>query len=281
MRRRQSLNGLARPLIQHLLRIGVVAAVALVGSPAFAGENTEHAHARRVLFVEQFAHANGPNGLITNEYADRHPGDPLAVRSAKWQTTSGSLFVSHGVGWTGVPDGCRPDRFSRLCTDSAVFRLHTRRFDFRNAQVTLQLLNHSLTTTARTPARAIDGVHLWLRYQSETELYAVSVNRRDNTVVIKKKCPGGPSNGGTYYTLAKPTANQPIPFGVWQQIVVSVRNNTDGSVTLTLTRDHLPLAAATDNGLGCPPIRTAGAIGIRGDNDNFSLRNLEVTTLPG
>jgi hypothetical protein len=80
-------------------------------------------------------------------------------------------------------------------------------------------------------------VHLWLHYQSETELYAVSVNRRGGSIVINKKCPGGPSNGGTYVDLAKPLANQPIPFGVCQKVTASIRDNADGSVTIALSRN--------------------------------------------
>jgi len=233
-------------------------------------------HLGAVLFADNFNKPNGANSLVTNEYANLNPTDPLAVRSSKWQATSGSLFVKRGTGWTGVPDGCHVDRYSQHCNDSAVFRLHTRRFDFGDVTVSLRLLNHALTTTSRTPARAIDGVHIWLRYQSETELYAVSVNRRDSTVAIKKKCAGGPSNGGSYYTLAKPVKNEPIPFGVWQQIAVTIRNNADGSVGISLSLDGLPLASATDSGLGCAPILKTGAIGIRGDNDNFSIDNLAV-----
>jgi hypothetical protein len=254
----------------------VVLAGVVIVLAALAGASGVGARAGKLLFFDNFNRANGPNSLITNEYADRNPGDPHAVRSTTWETTSGSFFVKRGVGWTGVPDGCRPDRYSRVCNDSAVFRLHTRRRDFGDVTVSLKLLNHALTTSSRTPARDIDGVHIWLRYQSETELYAVSVNRRDSSVVIKKKCAGGPSNGGTYYSLAKATPNEAIPFGVWQQIAVSIRNNADGSVTIGFARGGAVVAEATDSGLGCPPIRQNGAVGIRGDNDNFSVESFTV-----
>jgi len=104
----------------------------------------------------------------------------------------------------------------------------------------------------------------------------VSVNRRDSSVVIKKKCPGGPSNGGTYYSLAKAIPNEPIPFGVWQQIAVSIRDNADGSVSIGFARGGAVVAEATDSGLGCPPNLQNGAVGIRGDNDNFSVENFRV-----
>jgi hypothetical protein len=253
-----------------------VAVIGVLSGPAGYAAGAR-ARAGTLLFSDRFSRPNGANGLITNEYAERNPADALAVRSQNWQVTSGSFFVKRGVGWTGAPDGCKPDRYSQSCNDSAVFRLHTRRVTFGDVAVSLRLLNHSLTSTARTPARAIDGVHLWLHYQSETELYAVSVNRRDASIVIKKKCPGGPSNGGTYYDLAKPLSNQPIPFGVWQKLTASIRANADGSVTISLSRNGAPLTSVTDHGVGCSPIAAAGAVGVRGDNDNFSIDNFTVT----
>jgi hypothetical protein len=49
-------------------------------------------------------------------------------------------------------------------------------------------------------------------------------------------------------------------------------------VAIAFTRDGAPVAAATDSGLGCPPIRQNGAVGIRGDNDKFSVENFTVTS---
>lgn len=232
----------------------------------------------RPVFSDRFRHANGHH-LVTNEYAYRNPADRRSVRSRKWIATSGSLFVKEKMGWTGTPDGCKPDRYSRSCNDSAVFRLHTRRVDFGDVTVRVDLINRSLTQTARTPAKAYDGVHLWLRYQSEEELYAVSFNRRDGSIVIKKKCPGGPSNGGTYYSLGKPVTGKQIPFGKRQSVEAQIRNNTDGSVTIGLSRDGVPLTTVTDRGTGCDPIRRSGAVGIRGDNDDFRLRYFAVWRL--
>jgi hypothetical protein len=229
------------------------------------------------LFADSFNRPNGPNGLITNEYAYRHPDDAHAVRSKLWETTSGSFFSIRGVGSTGVPDGCAPDVYSQRCTDSAVFRLRTLRTDFGNVAVSFRLINHGLTSTARTPPAAIDGVHVWVRYESPTQLYAASVNRRDGSVVIKKKCPGGPSNGGTYYTLGKSIRGQPIPLRVWQNISVSVRNDPAGTVTIAISRNGTMLDQATDNGIGCAALTRPGAIGIRGDNDDFGVETLTVT----
>jgi len=96
---------------------------------------------------------------------------------------------------------------------------------------------------------------------------------------MKKKCAGGPSNGGTYYELGPgEVSGQPIPFGVDQFVGASGGNNADGSVTLTLSLGGTTIVTATDTGVGCAPIRTAGKVGIRGDNDNFTVTGFTVTS---
>jgi hypothetical protein len=169
-----------------------------------------------------------PDGLITNEHASWSPSDPAAVVSGTWRVTSGSLFADGNNAWTGVPDDRQPDAGSAHGTGSAVFRLVTRRTDLGDVQVSLRLRNLGLVSTARTPPAAWDGVHLFLRYQSQYQLYYASVNRRDATVLVKKKCPGGSENGGTYYLLGSPVGDQPIRFGAWQRLAASVRTNLDG-----------------------------------------------------
>src|SRR5438270_414667 len=110
--------------IRYAVLIGTLAGIAFVQSFVLAGSASGGSvRGAKLLFADRFTRANGPNNLITNEYAFRNPTDVKAVRSTKWETTSGSLFVKRGVGWTGVPDGCKPDRYSQTCNDSAVFRL--------------------------------------------------------------------------------------------------------------------------------------------------------------
>ncbi|MER7561906.1 hypothetical protein ABTZ93_02950 [Streptomyces sp. NPDC097941] len=48
-------------------------------------------------------------GLVTNEFAYWHPDAPGARHSPDWAMTSGSLFGLDGAGWSGHPDGERPD----------------------------------------------------------------------------------------------------------------------------------------------------------------------------
>jgi hypothetical protein len=211
--------------------------------------------------------------LITNEYAHWNPG--RGVESPDWDMTSGSLFAG---GWTGVPDDCAPDRLSQHCTNSAVFRLNTRRFDFGAVRVDTQLRGNAWASTSTTPAEAWDGVHLWLRYRNEESLYYASVARRDGAVVVKKKCPGGPSNGGTYYTL-RSRSGVPLPLGDWGAVGASIDTAGDGSVLIDVFRDGARVLSAVDTGTGCAPILDPGAVGVRGDNLDFNLRDFTVTDL--
>jgi hypothetical protein len=227
------------------------------------------------LFQDAF---DRPDGLVTNEWAYRHPADPDAVVSPDWYLTSGSLFTSGGTAWTGAPDRGEPDASSADGNGSAVFRLVTRRRDFGDVTVSFSLRNDEVVSTASMPAAAWDGVHVFLRYQSPYRLYSASVNRRDGTVVLKKKCPGGPSNGGTYHTLSSP-ASRAVPYGEWQRIVTTVRNVTPGSVELRLEIDGTVIASAVDGGVGCAPIRSAGSVGVRGDNADFRLDDVVVSQL--
>ena len=89
--------------------------------------------------------------------------------------------------------------------------------------------------------------------------------------------PGGQENGGTYYELGGgEIPGHPIPFGTVQHIAATA-TDVAGGVLLTLSRDGAPLATATDTGVGCAPIRAAGAVGLRGDNDEFSFDDFVVS----
>jgi hypothetical protein len=217
------------------------------------------------------------DGLLTNEFAYWNPQSTSAARSPIWEMTSGSLFSRGSTGWTGAPDDRTPDATSTSGTNSAIFRLNTRRRDFGDVDVSFRLNIQRLVSTVATPAVDWDGVHVWVRYQSEEQLYYASVARRDGAVLVKKKCPGGYSNGGTYYTLGNTASGVPIPFGTARDITVTVRNNADGSVTVSAFIDGRLVTKATDTGVGCAPIRAAGATGIRGDNAEFSFDDFEVT----
>jgi len=220
-----------------------------------------------------------PDGLITNEYTYWNPTDPTAKQSSTWEMTSGSLFAQGGAGWSGVPNAGAPNALSTTANNSSVFRLTTKQANFGDVKVDFDLLNQGLSSNSTTPAVDWDGVHVFLRYQSEYNLYYASINRRDNTVVIKKKIPGGPSNNGTYYLLNSNTPHT-VPYGTWQHATATVKNNADGSVTINLYANGTLVSTATDNGtIGGAPIRNAGKTGIRGDNANIKFKNFTVSAL--
>ncbi len=220
-------------------------------------------------------------GLITNEYAYHNPAHSDAVLSPDWIATSGSLFGRDHTGWTGPIDRDPPGPRSVRHTGSAVFRLITRRSDFGNVDVQFRLSLARITSTSDTPRRAWDGVHIWVRYQSQYESYAVSVARRDGVVLIKKKCRGGPTNGGRYYTLTRAVTGHAPSLGTWRYVGATAVDNPDGSVRVTMLINGRYVVGATDRGVGCAPIRSAGAVGIRGDNTEFSFAAFRATDFAG
>jgi hypothetical protein len=225
------------------------------------------------LLVASFPRAEK---LITNERAYFDPHHLGIHTSPEWIVTSGSLFSYDGAGWTGVPDGVAPDITSSNGTDSAVFRAVTRRADFTNVAVSFSLKISSLVTTQRTPADAFDGVHVFVRYKNPRYLYVVSVYRRDGIVAVKEKIPGGPANGGTYFTLAQ--ARYKIPLHNWVPVRVTIVTLADRAVRIQLILNGRQVLTMTDTGNRVSPIM-AGRVGLRGDNCEFFFRNFTVTPI--
>ena len=230
-----------------------------------------------VMFSDTFA--NYKDGLITSEFAYWNPSDVSAKKSTQWELTSGSLFAKGGAAWTGAPDsGHAPNNLSSNFNGSGIFRLTTKRADFGNVKVSFDLNLHKLSTGDATPEVAWDGVHIFLRYQSQYHLYYASINRRDDTVVIKKKVPGGPSNGGTYYDLS--TFNKyKVPYDKWQKVSATIKNESDGSVSIELFADGKSVAKAKDTGTNGAPITAPGKVGIRADNADLQFKNFTVTAI--
>jgi hypothetical protein len=219
------------------------------------------------------------DGLITNEYAHWNPDSAGIITSLNWDVTSGSLFASGGAAWTGVPDDKSPDLTSTDGNNSAIFRATTQRKDFGDVAVSFDVMNQGLTSTPSTPPVDWDGLHIFLRYQSETSLYYATVNRRDNTMILKKKVAGGSSNGGTYYNMT-PATPYTVKYNTWQKIKATVKNNADGSVSIQVYANDVLVLSAKDSGLGgTPAIRDPGRVGIRGDNANLKFDNFLVTSL--
>lgn len=221
---------------------------------------------------------SGPDRLVTNEYAHWNPWAPDARRSADWDVTSGSLFIRDGVGWSGPPDWTAPDARSSTRTGSSVFRMNTRRADFRDVRVSLRIrILRFVAAGGRVPAVPTDGVHLMLRRQDQTELYVASLNRRDGLLVIKKKLPGGTENGGAYVALGQ--VHRPFRLGAWQRFDVRITSSGRSRVTVTVSRNGRALLKAVDGGEHGAPITRPGSIGLRGDNCEFEFASLRAYTL--
>lgn len=258
----------------------LVAAVAVVGSPAEAGLTTG---------ATVWYPTASPNSgsLITNEYAFYNPTLPDRVESTHWNATSGSVFGTwvDGVGWaydTGALVPGAPDADSNPNTNSNIWRVVSKP-TFGDVSV-LSIVNaqsmHSFPGI--TPAVDWDGLHYFLRYQSEESLYYVSVVRRDGRMVIKKKCPGGGSNGGTYYTLAQTAANAYPPLlGTPRWRGASIRTLADGSVEIKAYHISTVTLTAIDNGTGCAQITNSGSVGFRGDNTRMQLNQYHVRSYAG
>lgn len=218
------------------------------------------------------------SGIVTNEYAHWNPNDPNAIRSPDWEMTSGTLYLVDNMGYSGVPDVNSGKSLinSDPYNNSANFRLNTDRFDFGSVSVRFAL--NIVAMGSANGVQNTDGIHIFVRYQSEEQLYYASVDRRDGQVVIKKKCPGGPTNGGTYYTLAAESGH-PIAYNTWEDVGADIIDNPDGSVTIRLYRDGEMLLQTTDRGTGCAVLTGTGATGIRGDDTEFYFDNFTVTSI--
>ena len=222
--------------------------------------------------------ADFPTGqdLITNELAFKDPDSPDVRTSDDWIVTSGSLFADDGTGFTGPVDAEQPDVDSQRSTNSAVLRAVTTRDDFADVQVSLDIDVDELTRLPETGENDWDGVHLFLRYTSPNDLYAVDLCRRDGTLTIKKKVPPEQDGAeGTYTTLAE--TNFPCPMGQWQTFTADVHNSSDGVHVSLSTPDGQVLSAVDTGEGGRPPLRDAGRVGIRGDNAMFHFRDFTVS----
>lgn len=220
-------------------------------------------------FADNFA---TQDGLIANAYAVAHATEAGAAVSSDWEVPSGSLFSQKGVGANGVPDDTSPNLRSTNGTGSAAFRLYTARADFGDVSVSLDLDNEALTTSSSTPAMPWDGAHVVVRYRGENSYYYASVDRRDETALLKKKV------GDAFWDLT-PATMAGVPYGNWQKVKVDVKDNPDGTVSLWLWRDGRLLAQAVDSGAGGPPLRGAGKVGLRGDNARLKFGHFRVDPL--
>lgn len=207
---------------------------------------------------------DGPDGVITNEYAYWNPNAGDAIRSATWALDSGTLYRRGGRGWTGPVDDTVPTRTSDAGSHSAIFRMHTTRKDFGNVRLGFDLDVVRMSSTPSTPPVDWDGVHVMLRRIDAGNCYFVTVNRRDGCVLVKRK------KNGVYATLTPETRGMyPIPHGTLQRVEVSIATYSDGSVMISGGVAGAPSVMVVDR----DPLLAPGTIGIRGDNVEFYVDN--------
>lgn len=152
-----------------------------------------------------YANAQFPNGGTSA------PTNPSQI----WEGDSGQFLRQNSWGYSG-----RPIDWG----DRWFFRFNTRSFAIGDASVSWTYRSAPFGQDGYTVEGA-DAVDVWLRYQTQYNLYTLQFDRTNNCIVAKRKLPaegwGGPaslvSNKGVYYTL-KTDAAQPI-FGAGQQCI--------------------------------------------------------------
>jgi hypothetical protein len=279
---------------------GLVAAGALVVAAGCGVRSVQHDKQPRTTAGKVLATYQAPaNGLVTNEYATYNPEDTAAKKSPDWTMTSGSLFARDGAFWTGKPDSCdAPNADSTNCTNSDVFRLNSVQKYSGNLSVSVAVKQNSEIHNPACDANdsCWHGAHIWLDYQSEYDLYYVSVNRADDTVVIKRKIPCGDDNHGTYKEIS-PYVTHPFKTNQWNTYRAALHHNTDGSNSVSLydsASGAKPIVTGTDHGgtnpnwsADCdtpgkypghayPPLGVSGSVGLRGDFTDMQFKDFTV-----
>lgn len=269
--------------VRRTRRTGVAVAAAAMaaatvltgcGAPAHRGADDSPSasiESATDLVAQSFS---GADRLVTNEYAHWNPGASDAVRSPIWEVTSGSLFARGGVGWSGRASHGEVDARSIRQTNSAIFRATMRARLPADISFSGRFRVVSIVPVPENGEKAADmdwrGLHLWLHYRSPQDLYAVSIARHDGQVTIKRKSPGGDSNGGSYQTLASTRGG--LTPGAWHAVTVTIAHR-DGATELRLTIDGAQVLSTLHQE------RDAGAettVGVRGDDTEFEMTQLRV-----
>lgn len=255
VRRRLSARALSRP--RSLAVAIVVVAALLVGAT--------YLFLSAPLVRDGF---EGSDSLVTNEWATTNPSSPEAVLSPVWLVTSGSLFRRDGRGWSGTPDTLPPGSSSKTATNSAVFRMVTRRDDIMDAVVKVRF---KVDRFGPAQESGWSGLHVFARYHNPNELLVVSVCRHDGLVVVKKKV--AQDGQGVYYVLGQ--VARPCQVSGWHTAELDVRN-VKGAVQVSVRIDSKDVLTVRDSGQGGPALTRPGRVGFRGDNVPFELDDLLV-----
>lgn len=250
-------------------------------------------------FYDDFS---GSDSIITNEYAYWNPNGQGIFTSPDWEMTSGCLFRSGNTGATLTPDtnsGSSSINCSPLNNNNN-FRLNSKASFSGNIATYVSVKQNTDIHDANCNSNnsCFHGTHVWMRYQNEYNLYYASINRADNTVVLKRKVPCGSDNSGTYFVLGSGYVSHSWNANTWNNYKVTVTDNANGSVTLALydlaTSTTTPIVTGTDSGGTNPnwssscttpghytsasytPLTGSGKVGIRGDFANMNIDDVSV-----
>jgi hypothetical protein len=250
--------------VAAVLLVAVAAATALALSGLGGSDD--------LLFEAEF---EGPDRLLSNEFAFRHPRSPEAVVSPQWFVT----FVRAGAGTNGSLDDRAANPRSTTGTNSAVFRTYTKRRFHPSYRVTFEVRVDPPRDVPGLRPAPWDGLHLMVDADSPEAAYYVSLYRRNGQSVIKKKTPGGSVAGGSYTPLSHYVPCHIRP-GHWTEVRVDVRGDGSRAVTIDLYENGTLLTTATDQTSlsGTPPF-TEGRIGIRADKTTFAIRDFQIEAL--
>jgi hypothetical protein len=231
------------------------------------------------LFSESF---NGQDRIFTNAASFYSKSCPYV--SPNWEMTSGTVLIRNGIGYSGIPTSETTSTCnSQSATNSAVFRLNTIRQDFSNVRVGLDydIVKHG---GANAPQNPFDGVHIWLGYQDEYDLYAATIFRWDRTFVTKKKVATSKvnckatSNGGCYSNISPEIKSSTVmTTNTWHHAeIVYSSNPSNLIVTIQTFIDGQLIDTGIDNHVTSSSF-PVGALGIRGDDTEFYFKNFIVT----
>lgn len=202
--------------------------------------------------------------LLTNEYAYWNKTAPDAKINSRWWVTSGTLYAKDGQGYSGVPDktaSALMDATSSKGNNSSALRFFSKEpFGDTTLSFNYTLLGLSSALTAQS----YDGIHVFIRRKDENNTYYISVSRRDQTIVIKKKL------AGTYYDLTEYKQSY-TPIGKAQFVKITCTTDSKG-VTITLYINGTPRLTCLDS----KDIFTVGSVGFRGDNAEFLLDDIKI-----
>lgn len=204
-----------------------------------------------------------------------------------WVNSGGQLVIGDGLGKTMQGDAPLLNKWRLLYsltnpvdTDAGthpqnIFRLVSRS-SWADADIRMTFRITGLNMSDSPNRNASNGVLIFGRYYDGDNTYYAGV-RDDGQAIIKKKA------NGVYYTLAaaqifgtagkydretKPTL---LPVQTWMGLRVSIENAWDGSVLIRMYLDRgntgtfVSVLSARDRGVGSPPFREAGHVGIRTD----------------